>query len=226
MKKKFPIAITQFPTPIKENAFILSNEEKKKRISKSIYDILDTLGLDLTHPSLQETPRRVADMYVDEIFSGLNPKAFPKISLHPHGGSLKEIVFVKNIFFISFCEHHLVPMIGEARIGYFPQGNVLGLSKMNRIVRYFARRPQLQERLTAQIVDSLAMILKTEDVAVSISAKHYCVMARGVEDTHSHTETFALRGLFESDISYRQAFFSLAAPNTQEKNDSSQQTCM
>ncbi len=194
MKKEHP------PSP-------LSNAEKKERIAHNVREILEVLGLDLTDPSLEKTPSRVASMYVDEIFSGLNPNSFPPITLINQDPSITEIVIVKKIFLISFCEHHLVPMVGMAHVAYLPKGKVLGLSTIHQIVRYFAKRPQLQERLTAQIALSLAEVLGVEDVAVSTIAKHYCVIARGVEDSGSETETHVLRGVFEKDPTYRASFF-------------------
>lgn len=170
---------------------------------------MEVLGLDLSDESLAKTPYRVAKMYVQEIFSGLDPHAFPEVSFfkdefhHEHHSNM---VFVK-IGFTSFCEHHFVPMNGIAYVAYIPEENLIGLSKIPRIVRYFARRPQVQERLTAQIADSLAILLDTDNVAVSITAHHYCVIARGIEDETGHTITNVLRGDFDTNPNLRREFF-------------------
>jgi GTP cyclohydrolase I len=200
---------TRFPSPISKNLQKLSPEEKIAIIEDKFRDIMLVLGLDLEDESLAETPHRVARMYVNEIFEGLDPSNFPEITIVKDGYNHKEhgnIVFVK-VSFTSFCEHHFVPMNGVAYVAYIPNGNLIGLSKIPRIVRYFSRRPQLQERLTAQIADSLSTLLNTEDVAVSVSATHYCVVARGIENEHSHTTTNAMRGKFDTTASFRQEFF-------------------
>lgn len=201
-------AITHFPTPIREEAFQTAPEERKALVETKIREIMEVIGLDITDPSLSQTPKRVAKMFVEEIFSGLDPKSFPKITLQSQETSNGEIIFVKNIELVSFCEHHFVPMVGTAHVAYIPHGKILGLSKVHRIVRYFARRPQLQERLAAQIADCLALLLKTEDIAVSITAKHFCVIARGVEDKLSETRTDFLRGAFKHDAALRAEFFA------------------
>jgi GTP cyclohydrolase I len=170
---------------------------------------MEALGLDLTDESLARTPYRVAKMYVKEVFSGLNLEKFPDISTiedHYKHSDRANIVFMK-VNFSSFCEHHFVPMIGTANVAYLPNGRLIGLSKIPRIVRYFARRPQVQERLTAQIADSLSLLLETEDVAVSLSAEHYCILARGVEDDDSHAITNVLRGQFDTNFIIRNEFF-------------------
>jgi GTP cyclohydrolase I len=219
MKKKSPLvklkskaddpSVTRYPSPIAKELPSLSKEEKIEYIAERFHEIMEVLGLDLTDSSLARTPFRVAKMYVNEIFSGLDPHAFPTITYmqdrYQHQGK-SNMVFVK-VNFHSFCEHHFVPMFGVAYVAYIPNGKLLGLSKIPRIVRYFAARPQVQERLTAQIADSLALILDTESVAVSMSAQHFCVMARGIEDSESHATTNVLRGAFESDESIRQQFF-------------------
>lgn len=198
---------TQFASPIKPNG--LSEKEKIETIEKHFRIILETLGLDLNDRSLQRTPRRVAEMYVKEIFSGLNEESFPKISIvkdeyqHPDSA---HIVFVKSAF-TSFCEHHFVPIHGNVYVAYKPRGKLIGLSKIPRIVHFFARQPQLQERLTAQIADCLAKILDNPDVAVSITATHYCVIARGVEDHDSIMTTNVLRGEFYTNEGLRREFF-------------------
>ena len=186
-------------TPIRSDAFLMSNEEKIEIISDHFRKIMETLGLDLTDDSLSGTPYRVAKMYVEEIFSGLNPDNKPKIALFENKYNYNQILVEKNITLQSMCEHHFVPIIGVAHVGYISNGQVIGLSKINRIVRYFARRPQVQERLTIEIADCLNEVLQTEDVAVVIDAKHYCVSMRGVEDTASTTLTAEYRGKFQQE---------------------------
>lgn len=201
--------VTHFPTPIAESAPDMEDEEKIAYIAERFKEIMVCLGLDLEDESLARTPERVAKMYVNEVFSGLKPDTFPSISVvdnqfqHSKRGNL---VFLK-VNFHSFCEHHFVPMNGTAFIAYIPGSKIIGLSKIPRIVRYFARRPQLQERLTAQIADALSMLLETEHVAVSLTAQHFCVMARGIEDDDSHTTTNVLRGDFEIMPSIQNQFF-------------------
>lgn len=202
-------AVTNFPSPITSKVSELSNEEKINIIADRFKDIMEVLGLDITDESLAQTPQRVAKMYVNEIFSGLDIQTFPTISFFKdefHHEHRANIVLVK-VSFYSFCEHHFVPMNGVAYVAYIPKGNLIGLSKIPRLVRYFSKRPQLQERLTAQIADSLALLLKDEDVAVSIRAFHHCVMARGVEDDSSYTLTNVLRGKFNTSEKLRQEFF-------------------
>lgn len=199
--------VTNFPSPIKENG--LSDEEKMQKIEEHFHQIMETLGLDLRDPSLIQTPARVAKMYVKEIFSGLNPEEFPRISFFPHSDpkSGSNMIFVKASF-TSFCEHHFVPFHGRAYVAYLPTDKIIGLSKISRIIRYFSKRPQVQERMTAQIADSLSFLLETEDIAVSLIATHYCVLARGVEDDHGHTVTNFLHGKFHEDSQLRSEFFS------------------
>lgn len=211
MNPKDP-AITQFPSPIHPEAFLRSKDEKKMLIERHVREILNILGLDLDDDSIKRTPERVARMYVDEIFSGLDPAAFPQISTYPQKTPHDELVLVKNIHFSSFCEHHFVPMIGVAHVAYLPKGKIIGLSKVNRIVHYFAKRPQLQERLNAQIADALSLILEIEDVAVFLRAQHLCVVARGVEDEASETETHVLKGEFQQVPHRRNEFFSAIRP--------------
>jgi GTP cyclohydrolase I len=202
-------AITNYPSPIRQDAHKLSDEEKIARIEPKMREILEILGLDLEDESIKRTPYRIAKMYVSEVFSGMDPKNFPKISRWKddfHHDQNTNIVFMR-VGFTSFCEHHLVPMNGEAFVAYKPNGHLIGLSKIPRIVRFFAKRPQLQERLTAQIADALSKVLQTDDVAVSISATHYCVVARGIEDEGSHTITNVLRGQFNSNPHVREEFF-------------------
>lgn len=195
---------TLFPHPVNKKKFALSSEQKKEKIAQKMGEILEILGLDLSDPTLAKTPDRIAKMYVDEIFWGLDPENFPETTLHKECLP-EESVYIKKISFVSFCEHHFVPMIGSVNIAYIPKKHLLGFSKIHRIVHYFAARPQLQERLTAQIADCLSTILETEDVAVSIEAKHFCVLARGVKDASGDAETFILNGKFKEQL--RSEFF-------------------
>ncbi|MGQ8338774.1 GTP cyclohydrolase I FolE [Sunxiuqinia sp. A32] len=188
---------TSIDTPLKKNAFDLSDEQKMAIIEDKFRDIMDTLGLDLTDDSLNGTPHRVAKMFVQEIFNGLNPANKPKISVFDNKFQYGEMLVEKNINLNSTCEHHFLPIVGKAHVAYVSSGQVIGLSKINRIVDYFARRPQVQERLTVQIADELKKILKTEDVAVLIDAKHMCVSSRGIEDESSSTVTAEYGGIFK-----------------------------
>lgn len=197
--------ITRFPTPVKPNS--LSNEEKIRTIETHFNAIMETLGLDLDDPSLNETPHRIAKMYVEEIFSGLKPETFPKISLFPHSPHENPSMILVKSSFTSFCEHHFVPMHGRAYVAYLPKDKIIGLSKIPRIVRYFSKRPQVQERMTHQIADSLSEILELDDIAISLVATHFCVIARGVEDDHSHTVTNSLHGAFQTNENLRKEFF-------------------
>ena len=189
---------TSLDTPMKPNAFEMSNDEKKQRISILFSEIMDVLGLDLTDDSLKGTPNRVAKMYVEEIFSGLDPKNKPKIALFDNKYQYNQMLVEKDITFYSNCEHHFVPIIGKAHIAYKSSGKVIGLSKLNRIVQYYAKRPQVQERLTNQIANALKTVLETEDVAVIIDAKHLCVSSRGVQDDTSKTITTYYGGEFNT----------------------------
>lgn len=189
---------TSLDTPMKPNAFEMSNDEKKKRISILFSEIMDVIGLDLTDDSLQGTPDRVAKMYIEEIFSGLDPKNKPKMALFENKYQYNQMLVEKNITFYSNCEHHFVPIIGKAHIAYKSSGKVIGLSKLNRIVQYYAKRPQVQERLTNQIANELKSVLETEDVAVIIDAKHLCVSSRGVQDDTSTTVTTFYGGEFNN----------------------------
>ncbi len=189
---------TGIDTPMKESAFLLSDSEKKEKISLLFAEIMDVLGLDLTDDSLKGTPNRVAKMYIDEIFSGLNPANKPKIALFDNKYQYKQMLVEKNITFYSNCEHHFVPIYGKAHIAYVSSGKVIGLSKLNRIVQYFSQRPQVQERLTNQIGRELVEILGTEDVAVIIDAKHLCVSSRGIKDESSSTITSYYGGVFNT----------------------------
>ena len=189
---------TSLETPMKANAFDMSNGEKKNRISILFSEIMDVLGLDLTDDSLKGTPDRVAKMYVEEIFSGLDPENKPKVALFDNKYQYNQMLVEKNITFYSNCEHHFVPIIGKAHIAYKSSGKVIGLSKLNRIVQYYAKRPQVQERLTNQIANELKTVLETEDVAVIIDAKHLCVSSRGVKDDTSATVTTYYGGEFNT----------------------------
>ena len=185
-------------TPLRDDAFETSDAEKIHIIEKKVADILYTLGMDMTDDSLKGTPKRVAKMYVNEIFSGLNPKNKPKASTFDNKYKYGEVLVEKNITLYSTCEHHLLPIVGKAHIGYVSNGNVVGLYKMNRIVQYYAQRPQVQERLTIQIVRELQKVLKTQDVACVIDAKHLCVNQRGIKDVSSSTITCEFGGVFQN----------------------------
>ena len=191
-------------TPLVPNG--LSRDERYQRIAAAFTDITRTLGLDLTDDSLCETPHRIAKMYVDEIFSGLDYSRFPKISVIENKMQVEEMVQVDDIDLVSTCEHHFVTIDGSARVAYIPRDKVIGLSKINRIVRFFSQRPQVQERLTQQILVALQTLLETEDVAVTIDAVHYCVKSRGVMDANSRTRTTSLGGAFKADASTRAEF--------------------
>ena len=195
-------------TPTKPNG--LSRTDKIEIIEAKFNDIMNTLGLDLTDDSLIETPKRVAKMMVGEIFWGLDYEAFPKCTAVDNKMKYNEMVCERNINVQSNCEHHFVVIDGLATVAYVPNQKVLGLSKINRIVEYFSKRPQIQERLTEQIFHALQYILETEDVAVMIDAQHYCVKSRGVEDTGSSTVTSKLGGGFKSDPAARAEFYQLA----------------
>ena len=189
---------TGLETPMKKDAFKLTDEEKKAKISILFEEIMDVIGLDLKDDSLKGTPERVAKMYIDEIFSGLNPANKPKVALFDNKYQYNQMLVEKEITFYSNCEHHFVPIIGKAHIAYISSGKVIGLSKLNRIVQYYAKRPQVQERLTNQIAEELKFILGTDDVAVIIDAKHLCVSSRGIKDDTSTTVTSFYGGSFNS----------------------------
>lgn len=193
-------------TPMHNAAFDISDEEKVSRIEYHFAEIMHTLGLNLTDDSLRGTPYRVAKMYVNEIFEGLSPDKKPEIKLFENKYQYNEMLVEKNITLHSHCEHHFVPIIGKAHVAYISNGFVIGLSKINRIVRYFAKRPQVQERLTEQIAEELKRVLKTEDVAVYIDAHHMCVSTRGIEDTNSATVTSHYSGKFKSNDQTRNEF--------------------
>ena len=188
--------VNSYNTPLRDDAFEMDDETKIKKISKHFEAIMETLGLDLSDDSLRGTPDRVAKMYVKEIFSGLDPSNKPSITLFDNKYQYDEMLVEKDITFYSNCEHHFVPIYGKAHVGYFSSGKVIGLSKINRIVQYYAKRPQVQERLTVQIANAMKDALKTQDVAVVIDATHLCVSSRGVGDTSSTTGTAHFSGKF------------------------------
>ncbi len=190
---------TSIETPLRNDAFEMSDELKIELIEEHFHEIMQILGLDLTDDSLKGTPHRVAKMYVKEIFTGLNPANKPKIALFENKYNYNEMLVEKDITFFSNCEHHFVPIIGKAHLAYFSNGKVIGLSKLNRVVQYFAKRPQVQERLTVQIANELKKILDTDDIAVLIEAKHLCVSSRGVQDINSGTVTAHYSGKFKND---------------------------
>ncbi|NUO02133.1 MAG: GTP cyclohydrolase I FolE [Saprospiraceae bacterium] len=185
-----------FATPLRKDAFELSDEDKIAKIEGHFQAIMQTLGLDLSDDSLRGTPGRVAKMFVKETFKGLNPANYPKISLFDNKYQYRRMLVERDIPLYSFCEHHFLPLYGKAHVAYIPNGKVIGLSKLNRIVEHFARRPQVQERLTMQIADELRRVLGVEDVAVYIDAQHMCVQARGVHHHHSGTSTAEYGGKF------------------------------
>lgn len=191
-------------TPLRNDAFVLSDKEKIDRIKKNVNEIMLTLGLDLEDDSLKGTPNRVAKMFVTEIFSGLHPDRKPKSSTFENKYKYGEMLVEKNITLYSTCEHHLLPIVGKAHIAYISNGSVVGLSKMNRIVDYFAKRPQVQERLNIQVVRELQRVLGTEDVACVMDAKHLCVNSRGIRDIESSTVTAEYGGRFKEEAVRRE----------------------
>jgi GTP cyclohydrolase I len=186
----------------------LSAEEKRQRIQAHFTEIMKVLGLDLSDDSLMDTPRRIAKMYVNEIFGGLDYRNFPKLTVVENKMQVDEMVRVANINLSSTCEHHFITIDGTATVAYIPGGKVIGLSKINRIVAFFAQRPQIQERLTEQVLLALQTLLETDDVAVSINAMHFCVKARGVMDASSRTTTTALGGAFKTNAETRKEFLA------------------
>lgn len=195
---------TNEQTPLRKDAFEKTDDEKIELIKKDVENILFTLGMDLTDDSLKGTPNRVAKMFVKEIFGGLNPNKKPSSSTFDNKYKYNEMLVEKNITVYSTCEHHLLPIVGRAHIAYISNGTVVGLSKMNRVVDYFAKRPQVQERLTIQIVKELQKVLNTENVACIIDAKHLCVNSRGIRDIESSTVTAEFGGKFKDDIIRRE----------------------
>jgi GTP cyclohydrolase IA len=186
----------------------LSEGEKIKEIAVHFREIMGILGLDLRNDSLKSSPERVARMYVRELFQGLDPKQFPKITVIENEMQYDQMIVVRDVAVLSTCEHHFVTIDGKAHIAYIPNHRVIGLSKINRIAKFFARRPQVQERLTKQIADCLSYVLNTEDVAVYMDSKHYCVISRGIEDVGSSTITCDLRGSFRNDPKTRSEFMA------------------
>ena len=195
---------TSARNPVRDDAFNISDEQKIESIKKDVESILLTLGMDLTDDSMKGTPNRVAKMFVKEIFGGLNPEKKPKASTFENNYKYGEMLVEKNITLYSTCEHHLLPIIGRAHVAYISNGTVVGLSKMNRIVEYFAKRPQVQERLTMQIVQELQQVLNTQDVACVIDAKHLCVNSRGIKDIESSTVTSEFGGKFKEEATRRE----------------------
>ncbi len=193
-------------TPMTNNE--LSRDQRYSKIKDAFTEIMESLGLDLRDDSLEETPHRIAKMYVDEIFGGLDYAQFPKITLIENKMNVEEMVCVEDIDLTSTCEHHFVTIDGSAKVAYIPKTTVIGLSKINRLVRFFSQRPQVQERLTQQVLVAMQTLLGTEDVAVTINAVHYCVKARGVKDGNSSTRTTSLGGVFKTDPASRAEFLS------------------
>lgn len=190
---------SSYDTPLREGAFDLNDEEKIKIISGHFREIMYTMGLDLEDDSLKETPVRVAKMFIKEMFCGLDPKNKPAISMFENKYKYEHMLVEKNITFYSSCEHHFVPIIGKVHVAYFSSGKVIGLSKINRLVQYYARRPQVQERLTVQIANELKQILNTPDIAVLVDATHLCVSSRGIQDIQSSTITASYNGRFKNE---------------------------
>lgn len=199
-------AHTGVDTPLRADAFKMSEQEKMEKIEHHFKAIMETLGLDLTDDSLKGTPKRVAKMYVQEIFNGLDPANKPKVALFENKYKYNQMLVEKDITFYSNCEHHFVPIYGKAHVAYISNGKVIGLSKLNRIVQYFGKRPQVQERMTMQIAKELQKVLQTEDVAVIIDAKHLCVSSRGVQDNSSATVTSFYGGKFENENTRQELF--------------------
>jgi len=200
--------MTSIDTPLREDAFVKSDEEKMANIEKLFGGIMEELGLDMTNDSLRGTPHRVAKMYVKEIFQGLNPKNKPALSVFENKYQYNKMLVEKDITFTSACEHHFLPIIGKAHIAYISSGKVIGLSKINRIVEYFGKRPQVQERMTLQIFNELKAALQTEDVIVVVEAEHLCISTRGVNDKTSLTTTLEYGGKF-IDTDLRNEFYQL-----------------
>jgi GTP cyclohydrolase IA len=200
--------MTSAETPMRPDAFIKTDQQKMSTIEKHFHIIMEEMGLDMTDDSLKGTPHRVAKMFIQEIFSGLNPANKPKISVFENSYRYDKMLVEANISFNSTCEHHFLPIIGKAHIGYVSSGKVIGLSKLNRIVDYYSRRPQVQERLIMQIFNELKSVLDTEDVIVVMEAKHLCVSSRGIKDESSFTSTIQYGGIF-NEKENRNDFFNL-----------------
>jgi len=200
--------MTSAETPMRPDAFIKTDQQKMSTIEKHFHAIMEEMGLDMTDDSLKGTPHRVAKMFIQEIFSGLNPANKPKISVFENSYNYDKMLVEANISFNSTCEHHFLPIIGKAHIGYVSSGKVIGLSKLNRIVDYFSRRPQVQERLIMQIFNDLKSVLETDNVIVVMEAKHLCVSSRGIKDESSFTSTIQYGGIF-NEKENRNDFFNL-----------------
>ncbi|MBT8387728.1 MAG: GTP cyclohydrolase I FolE [Ignavibacteria bacterium] len=198
--------LTSIDTPLRSDAFKIDDELKIELIEKNFKEIMHILGLDLSDESLKDTPKRVAKMYVKEIFRGLNPDNKPQPKLFENKFKFNEMLVERDITIYSYCEHHFVPITGKAHIAYFPKNHVIGLSKLNRIAQYYAKRPQVQERLTIQIANDLKDTLKTDDVAVILDADHMCVASRGVSDVNSSTVTSSYSGKFLNDETKKEFF--------------------
>lgn len=192
-------ACTSHETPLRKDAFDIPEEKKIELIATHFKEIMKIMGLDLRDDSLRATPRRVANMYIKEIFSGLDPKNKPDITLFENKYRYNQMLVEKNIGFYSNCEHHFIPFMGKVHAAYISSGKLIGLSKINRIVQYYARRPQVQERLTVQIANELKLVLNTQDVAVIIDSTHLCVSSRGIQDTQSSTITTSYNGRFQKE---------------------------
>lgn len=205
--------ISPFETPIRADAFAMDDDLKIELIAKHFKEIMQVLGLDLEDDSLRGTPNRVAKMYVKEVFSGLNPLNKPQARLFENKFGYDEMLVEKDITFYSHCEHHFVPIYGKAHVAYISSGKVIGLSKINRIVQYFAKRPQVQERLTVQIANEMKEVLNTTDVAVVIDANHLCVSSRGVSDTNSKTGTAHFSGKFKEENTKKEFLNYINTPN-------------
>jgi GTP cyclohydrolase I len=203
--------MTSAESPIRADAFDKSDDEKMATIEDHFYQIMHTLGLDMTDDSLRGTPHRYAKMYITEIFSGLDPKNKPKMSVFDNSYHYDNMLVEANINFNSTCEHHFLPIFGKAHIGYISSGKVIGLSKLNRIVNYYSRRPQVQERLIMQIFNELKEVLDTENVIVVMEAKHLCVSSRGIKDENSFTSTIQYGGVF-NEKENRNDFFNMIKP--------------
>jgi GTP cyclohydrolase IA len=209
-------SMTSLSTPMRPDAFDLSDEDKMAKIEHHFREIMLTMGLDLNDDSLRGTPKRVAKMYVQEIFSGLNPKNKPKVALFDNKYGYYQMLVEKDITFYSNCEHHFVPIVGKAHVAYTSGGSVIGLSKLNRIVQYFAKRPQVQERLTMQVAQELCQILGTSDVAIVIDAHHLCVSSRGVQDVNSSTVTAYYGGQFMEEARKTEFLAYLKLPSSSD----------
>ena len=203
--------MTSADTPLRPDAFVKSDAQKMQAIERHFHSIMEEMGLDMTDDSLQGTPHRVAIMFIQEIFSGLDPKNKPKISVFENSYNYDKMLVEANISFNSTCEHHFLPIIGKAHIGYVSSGKVIGLSKLNRIVDYYSRRPQVQERLIMQIFNELKSVLETDNVIVVMEATHLCVSSRGIKDESSFTSTIQYGGIF-NEKENRNDFFNMIKP--------------